>query len=117
MEKVNFKENLTVDFDLSTERDLTFITLHVDGKIYDFDLEKENSVEKLTTTETIGSYFNPEYALDYDIVFEGIKKNIITCIDDDGVEFVIEVDDKLLKFINQRIEEKAVKIFIENMED
>lgn len=115
MKNVNFSENVTLDFDLIDERNLAFLTLHIDGNIYEFDLEEEDAVERVIISQTIGSYFNPEYALDYDIEYECIKGKIVTCYDDLGKEFEIELDDKLFNFINSNIEEKAIDIFIKGM--
>lgn len=115
MKKVNFSENATVYFDLIDERNLAFFTLHIDGNMYEFNLEKESSVDRVVTSVTIGSYFNPEYSLDYDIGYECIKGKIVTCYDDLGNEFEIELDNKLFNFINSNIEEKAIDIFIKGM--
>lgn len=115
MKKVNFSGNVEVNFDLVDESNLSFLTLHIDGNTYEFDLEKEYAIERVIASVTIGSYFNPEYALDYDIGYECIKDKVIPCIDELGNEFEIELDEKLFNLINSDIEEKAIDIFIKDM--
>lgn len=117
MKNVNFSENTKVNVTFGCGRYLEELIVTVNNEEFHVDLEKQFFINEETTKQTIGSYFNPEYALDHNIEFECIKGNIIPCVDEDGDEFEVKIDDKLFEFINENIEEKAIEHYIKNMEN
>lgn len=116
MENVNFSENTKVNVTFGCGRYLEELIVTVNDKEFFIDLEKQFFLDEEIAKQTIGSYFNPEYATDHYIEFECIKGYVIPCVDEYGDEFEVKIDDELFKFINANIEEKAIEIFIKDMD-